>query len=197
VQSHLYNSKANKSKGGLSAILGPNPSPSQIHDLTLRAQCYYLSRKKKVPIDFNEYKAYLATRPSKMDAQLAPESAAAERPFQPKAPEPESTSNSTSISNTEATTQPAHTVHPHHEADLPNPDKGAPYPPTFAEIVELITSGKPIPGIKDIPPTLLTSQATKPTASKRRKPWEKELPLEEGTFGDRRDEIIVQELPEE
>jgi hypothetical protein len=132
-----------------------------------------------------------------MDTQPTTESAAAEQPIQSKAPEPESTSNSTSIINAEATTQSAPTLHPHHEADLPSPEKGAPYPPTFAEIVELITSGKPIPGIKDIPPTLLTSQATKPTASKRRKPWEKELPSEEGTFGDRRDEVIVQELPEE
>jgi hypothetical protein len=194
---HLYNFKANNSQGGLSAILGPNPSPSQIHDLTLRAQCYYLSRKKKVPIDFNEYKAYLATKPSKMDTQPSTESTAVEQPVRSKAPEPEPTSNSTTITNTEATTQPASTLHLHHEADLPNPEKGAPYPPTFAEIVELITSGKPIPGIKDIPPTLLTSQATKPTASKRRKPWDKELPSEEGMFGDRRDEIIVQELPEE
>lgn len=95
-------------------------------------------------------------------------------------------------------------------------EKGtAPYPPTFAEIVELITSGKPIPGIKEILPTLLTDQASKPTASKRRKPWEKDVPegavqgagatlpggegedkKVEGTFGDHRDEVVVQDLPE-
>lgn len=95
-------------------------------------------------------------------------------------------------------------------------EKGAaPYPPTFADIVELITSGKPIPGIKEIPPTLLTDQASKPTASKRRKPWEMDVPEEavqgagatlpgnegegkkvEGTFGDHRDEVVVQDLPE-
>lgn len=91
----------------------------------------------------------------------------------------------------------------------------APYPPTFAEIVDLITSGKPIPGIKEIPPTLLTDQASRPSASKRKKPWEKDVPEEavqgagatlpggegdakkvEGTFGDHRDEVIVQDLPE-
>lgn len=90
------------------------------------------------------------------------------------------------------------------------PEKGsAPYPPTFAEIVELITTGAPIPGIKDIPDTLLTSQASKPVASKRRKPWEKDVSEEavqgageqggkiEGTFGDHRDQIIVQDLPGE
>ena len=78
----------------------------------------------------------------------------------------------------------------------------APYPPTFAEIVALITSGAPVPGIKEIPPTLLTSQASQPVAKKRRKPWEKDVPEEVvqgeagGTFGDRRDDVIVQELPE-
>lgn len=100
---------------------------------------------------------------------------------------------------------------------VPTSDKGAaPYPPTFAEIVELITSGKPIPGIKEIPQTLLTDQASQPTASKRRKPWETDvseaavqgagftLPRSEGegkkvegTFGDHRDEAIVQDLPEQ
>jgi len=38
----------------------------------------------------------------------------------------------------------------------------APYPPSFAEIVALINAGKTVPGCVDIPPTLLTSQATKP-----------------------------------
>lgn len=96
---------------------------------------------------------------------------------------------------------------------MDDPAKGpaaAPYPPTFAEIVELITSGAPIPGIRDIAPTLLTAQASKPSASKRRKPWEKEEGSEaeggeedgvakrvEGTFGDHRDEVVVQDIPEE
>lgn len=71
-----------------------------------------------------------------------------------------------------------------------------PNPVRFDEIVALITSGKPIPGIKDIPPTVLSDQATKSTASKRRKPWEKDedLAVNEKTFGDRRDEAILQDM---
>jgi hypothetical protein len=80
-----------------------------------------------------------------------------------------------------------------------------PYPPTFAEIVALITSGADIPGIKDIPNVVYPmSMAAKPTAQRRRKPWEKDIPedtilngMKEGTFGDQRDHYIVQELPEE
>ena len=49
----------------------------------------------------------------------------------------------------------------------------APYPPTFSQIVDLITTGQPIPGIKDIPDTVLAGQETQPTTAKRKKPWEK------------------------
>ncbi|EMG48370.1 hypothetical protein SBY92_003250 [Candida maltosa Xu316] len=47
-----------------------------------------------------------------------------------------------------------------------------PYSSNYQELVELITSGKPVPGIKHIPDTVLTDQGSKPTASQRQKPWE-------------------------
>lgn len=50
----------------------------------------------------------------------------------------------------------------------------APYPTTFAHIVELITTGQPIPGIKEIPNTILEGQGTQAEKPKRRKPWEKD-----------------------
>jgi hypothetical protein len=50
----------------------------------------------------------------------------------------------------------------------------APYPTSFAEVVELISSGKPVPGIKDIPDTVLNGQGSQSSAPKRKKPWEKE-----------------------
>jgi hypothetical protein len=53
-------------------------------------------------------------------------------------------------------------------------EPAAPYPTSFAHIVELITSGQPVPGIKDIPPTVLEGQGTEPTKPRRKKPWEKE-----------------------
>lgn len=102
---------------------------------------------------------------------------------------------------------PPHATRLRHEADLPAEPKTAPYPTSFAQIVELITSGAPIPGIREIPNTLLTDQATISTVPKRRKPWEKDVPdnviegkeggVVGGAFGDRRDEIVAQELPEE
>ncbi|TVY21434.1 hypothetical protein LARI1_G000661 [Lachnellula arida] len=171
-------------QGGLSAILGPNPSPSQLEDLTLRAQCFYLSRKKSTPIDFDAYKTYLSTKqpPTPISIPEQPPTQTA----QPTTSEnlPPSPTEDMSITKT--------------PPSQPNGD--APYPPTFKQIVELIQSGAPIPGIMDIPDTVLTGQGSTPQAPKRRKPWEKEDSEEVvgGTFGDARDEApIQQELPED
>jgi hypothetical protein len=38
----------------------------------------------------------------------------------------------------------------------------------------MIQSGKPVPGIKDIPPTVLEGQGTQSSAQRRKKPWEKD-----------------------
>ena len=49
----------------------------------------------------------------------------------------------------------------------------APYPTSFDQIVELISTGQPIPGIRDVPGTVLEGQASQTTKERRRKPWEK------------------------
>jgi len=80
-------------------------------------------------------------------------------------------------------------------ASQPTP---APHPREFLHIVELIQSGKPVPGIRDIPDGVAQVPGSTPILPKRKKPWEKELPdTTEGTFGDRRDYYIEQELPED
>ncbi len=50
----------------------------------------------------------------------------------------------------------------------------APYPTSFSQMVELITTGQPIPGIKEIPDTVLEGRASRATPVKRKKPWEKD-----------------------
>ena len=50
----------------------------------------------------------------------------------------------------------------------------APTRATFAEICEMIAQGKPIPGVKEIPDTILEGQGTHASANRRKKPWEKE-----------------------
>ncbi|KAN0110195.1 hypothetical protein V8E51_006582 [Hyaloscypha variabilis] len=174
---------------GLSAILGPNPSQSQLYDLTLRAQCYYLARKKSVPIDFEGYKTYLSSKSSST-------------PNQPPTIKSPSTQPEPTSQPTTSPSQPAEMSVGNTPAQEPEaPPKTAPYPPTFAQIVAMITSGEPIPGIMEIPDTIST-EVSVPKLPKRRKPWEKDLPEDViqgrsgGTFGDHRDEYIKQELPE-
>ena len=49
----------------------------------------------------------------------------------------------------------------------------APKPASFAEICALIQEGKPIPGIKDVPDTILEGQASESQTEGRKKPWER------------------------
>ena len=51
-------------------------------------------------------------------------------------------------------------------------DPPAPYPTSFSQIVNLITTGQQIPGVKQVPDTLLAGQESHPTTAKRKKPWE-------------------------
>lgn len=44
---------------------------------------------------------------------------------------------------------------------------------SYAEVIELITSGKPVPGIRDIPSVVLGTEASSEAkAQQRKKPWE-------------------------
>ena len=62
----------------------------------------------------------------------------------------------------------------------------APYPTSFAQIVELISTGQPVPGIKEIPATVLEGQGTAAVKARRKKPWEKDEGVQEG-----KGEVIV------
>lgn len=140
---------------GLQALLGSDPSAEQAEHLILRARCFYFARKANLPIDFSAYQTWRSqsssSRPNGMSV-LAPASAPSSVSRSP--PNLDSTSRNgrdTASRGDEAT---------------------APYPKSFSEIVQLITSGDPILGIKDVPDTVLQGQASRPIKSKRRKPWE-------------------------
>jgi hypothetical protein len=136
-------------QAGLVAILGSNSTPEQATELTLRARCFYYARKCNVNIDFDGYKAFRDSRPTE--------------PVQP--PNGSKTPVASQCDETPAAA-PALTSS--------QSEQEAPYPTSFAHIVELISTGQPIPGIKEIPNTVLTGQGTQPAKPKRRKPWEKE-----------------------
>ena len=70
-------------------------------------------------------------------------------------------------------------------------DEEPPYPISFDEIAEMIASGKPIPGIREIPDTLNEAPPTEAKVAKLagagRKPWERETARTADTTADPED----------
>lgn len=141
-------------QSGLSTILSSTSSQDP-ELLTLRARCFYFSRKRDVPIDFHSYVLWRSER------SLPPVTAGFQDTI---ASEAQSNGMHADSGMDEISTakQP--------EEQQPQ----APYPPSFSQIVDLITKGEPIPGIKEVPDTLLTGQESVANTAKRRKPWERE-----------------------
>lgn len=160
---------------GLAIILGHPGTPAtqeemnREDDLVIQAKCFFFSRyyallsfgtynlllmsthrKENLnpPIDFAGYKLWLLSR-STGEQIATPVSSL--RPGEPE----------TSL-----------------EANVPETETEAPsepaYPSSFAHIVELITTGQPIPGIEQIPDTVLTGHDTASEKPPRRKPWERD-----------------------
>lgn len=149
-------------QGGLHAILGSVNEPSQVEHLTLRAKCYYYARKAGTPVDFDGYKKWVEGNHTGTGNASSQEQSLHE-------------ANSTAVTNDESTVD-ATTAAAAATTTAPagNGMADAPRPATFAEICDMIAEGKPIPGIKDIPDTILEGQASSASQAQRRKPWERD-----------------------
>ncbi|KAJ1706923.1 hypothetical protein NYO67_10907 [Aspergillus flavus] len=143
---------------GLAIILGHPDTPAteteigRIDDLVLQAKCFYFSRKEKLahPVNFPTYKAWLHS-----DILSGNEKTGTTPPHF-NAPVADTHISTDHINQTSTSVQ--------------EPT----YPSSFAHIVELITTGQPVPGIQQIPDTILTGHDTPSTKPRRRKPWEKD-----------------------
>ncbi|KAI4228393.1 MAG: hypothetical protein L6R36_001676 [Xanthoria steineri] len=146
-------------QSGLSTILSSNPAQDP-ELLTLRACCFYFSRKHHISVDFEAYKKWRSER--------SLPSANVNR----GGPVPETQTNGIAQETGKADESPLQK----------KPDESAaPYPSSFSQIVDLITKGEPIPGIREIPDTILVGQESSPATVKRKKPWEKDQALEEAS----------------
>ncbi|GAD99456.1 TFIIH basal transcription factor complex p47 subunit [Paecilomyces variotii No. 5] len=152
-------------KKGLAVILGHPETPAtddeinREDDLVLQAKCFYFSRKKNLtpPLDFSAYRNWLRS-----PSALAQSSTGIQDQGSKSLEEVPPKTEGVSSSQTGIESKPDGTA-----------GSEPAYPSSFAHIVELITTGQPVPGIQEIPDTVLTGQEGPSTREKRRKPWEK------------------------
>ncbi|PKY03977.1 hypothetical protein P168DRAFT_327991 [Aspergillus campestris IBT 28561] len=145
---------------GLSIILGHPETPateaeiSRTDDLVLQAKCFYFSKKANLsaPLDFAAYKHWLGSVTAPAPSEGA------------KTAETQQHQLNTSTAVEQPLTESPGQGTRHQEPS---------YPSSFAHIVELITTGQPIPGIQQIPDTVLTGHDTPSSKPSRQKPWEK------------------------
>ena len=149
---------------GLSTIFGhPStpPSPLEISenaDLVLQAKCFYYTRKHGLPsIDPAAYHRWLQSRAS--DAAIDLDDAGQPVDLPAAASQTQSSTTGDVATSADAAVDQA---------------QAPPYPDSFAAIVDLITRNVPVPGIEEIPDTVLERGASKVDfTARRRKPWER------------------------
>ena len=144
----------NEYLSGLASILGHPSTPPTAEELTsnpdliLQVRCFYFARKHGLPaIDPSAYSQWLASSPR---------------------PGAQNTADATISQSSTAST-----ILPQSSISAPSREQGPPYPTSFAEIVDLITRNVPVPGIEEIPDTVLEHGSSKVDHTPRRKkPWE-------------------------
>ncbi|KAF5019350.1 hypothetical protein F66182_8639 [Fusarium sp. NRRL 66182] len=157
---------------GLYAILGEpgqqNPQAS-LADMAIHARIFYYAQRVGVNIDFAAYKAWHESSPGHQFPDVLPEeyhqrdeanaSSTPALDWQKSAPKAD-----LYVDKNAAAAQSA-------SQDQPN------YPMGFAEMIKLLQEGKPVPGIRQIPNTIIRDPAVKPVGARSvpRKPWEKDV----------------------
>ncbi|EXJ60961.1 hypothetical protein A1O7_05114 [Cladophialophora yegresii CBS 114405] len=175
---------------GLAAILGHPDTPATPEELrqnlglVLQARCFYLSRKLNVdpPIDPGKYLEWAGSQARSSTPHVHHTQEQTARGTHNAAvvstvsADPLST-QTRGATDAQRPTDEQHPAIPSSPAvsTPPNAEAEPPYPTSFAAIVDLITRNLPIPGIEDIPPTVLEPGTSKVDKTpRRRKPWEKD-----------------------
>ncbi|OAA35686.1 hypothetical protein NOR_07877 [Metarhizium rileyi] len=150
---------------GLSAILGPPNTAGSPSDMAIHARIFYYAQRIGVQIDFISYKDWLSRNPDHNPPQVLPEEYAPPTtspskpllPWQQAAPKTE-----LYVDRKYAAESPS--------GDQPN------YPIGFAEMLKLLQEGKPVPGIRQIPNTVVRDPSVKPIGARAapKKPWERD-----------------------
>lgn len=160
---------------GLRSILGGQAPSPQTYDIGLRARCFFFARKNGQQVDFQKYKEWHYARAASMATQAQSSSIQqADGQTQSDASREGQASNVNGSAIEESAPLSDILARASQNATINNgPDDGG-AKLSYAEIVEMIQSGKEIPGIKQIPDTILQGQGSSASQSRRKKPWEKD-----------------------
>ncbi|KJZ80362.1 hypothetical protein HIM_00212 [Hirsutella minnesotensis 3608] len=153
---------------GLSAILGEPNSQGQrgsLVDIATHARIFYYSQRIGVQIDFARYQAWLARNPGHQPPQLVASDAQRDPSSNPVLPWQQAAPKAELFVHRSATPAPQ-------DGTTGEPN----YPMAFAEMLKLLQEGKPVPGIRQIPNTVVRDPSVKPVGARTapRKPWEKD-----------------------
>ncbi|KAM3513697.1 hypothetical protein MY11210_002606 [Beauveria gryllotalpidicola] len=157
---------------GLHAILGDPNSPNQSGspaDMAIHARIFYYSQRVGVGIDFAAYQAWLAAHPDHAPPSILP---------------PEYLTGSSNGASPVSPVLDWQKAAPKAELYVDRAAAAAAagdqpaYPMAFAEMIKLLQEGKEVPGIRQIPNTVIRDPAVKPVGARTapRKPWEKSDP---------------------
>ncbi|KAK9243980.1 hypothetical protein V1506DRAFT_345198 [Lipomyces tetrasporus] len=184
---------------GLASVLssrGNTLSEDEKQTVECKARLFFYSRKVQKDVGYEDYIAWKSSRlqaatsesptPSrdrvpdddaiaaKLRDQPASEHDDASAPNSSAPSSQTTTSSASPIPSTSSTPAPQVSSAAASAASTEKDKDSAPYPSSFAHIVDLITSGKEVPGIKQIPNILLGETASSMAEkAQRRKPWEK------------------------
>lgn len=168
---------------GLAAIFGhPDLIPTEAElrdneDLVLQAQCFYFARKHGIaevidPAAYKEWRALRATLQTEHQDNGVEATSKQEYKVVSPVPRPHAPTPSTAAAATTSSVQPNQQMD---TASVADSGPAPPYPTSFADIVDLITQNKPVPGIEDIPDTVLEPGSSKvDNTVRRKKPWEQD-----------------------
>ncbi|KAH7157041.1 hypothetical protein EDB81DRAFT_411254 [Dactylonectria macrodidyma] len=156
---------------GLYAILGEpgqqNPQAS-LADMAIHARVFYYAQRIGVSIDFASYQAWLSQDPDRQPPDVLPEEyhRFSNPPQNPPTP---------ALDWQKAA--PKAELYVDRKAAVQSPSDQPNYPMGFAEMLKLLQEGKPVPGIRQIPNTVVRNPLVKPVGARAvpRKPWEKDI----------------------
>ncbi|KAL0941018.1 uncharacterized protein CTRU02_203781 [Colletotrichum truncatum] len=211
---------------GLAAILGdpntenPRGTPSE---LATHARIFYYASRIGVTIDFNKYKDWLARHPEHTPPDILPEeyksqtsegtAAAAAAASTSDIPDLTSKLNDLKTDSDDKEEAGPEDSKLSWQAAAPKADlyveRKAPsqldgsgqgdepaYPMGFAEMLQMLQKGIPIPGIRQIPDTVVRDASVKPFGKRAvpKKPWEKDDPAAE-TEAAEKPSVVDAEFP--